>query len=152
MKYIFIITEIFVMSHLVSQPVGALDGVVHVPPPVIGLHVAEGSVDPALGRHGVRSGGEELGDHGGLEALLDQPEGGAKTSTSGSDHNSVIGVVNHGVLTGDGVPGDLGLVLARDGEAEVLDLLGGGRGAASLLQEACESWHPCHADLKHSLV
>jgi hypothetical protein len=33
---------------LVAQPVGALDGVVHVPPPVVRLHVAQGSVDASL--------------------------------------------------------------------------------------------------------
>ena len=138
------------MSHLVSQPVRALDGVVHVPSPVIGLHVAEGGVDAALGRHSVGSGGEELGDHGGLEALLDEAKGGSEAGASGSDDHGVIGVVHHGVLPRDGVTGDLGLVLAGDGETEVLDLLGRGRGVASLLKEACDSWHPCHTALKLS--
>merc|ERR1719186_2299129 len=32
-------------------------------------------------------------------------------------------VVNHGVLSGDGLGVDLGAVLSRHGEAEVLDLL-----------------------------
>ena len=55
---------------LVSQPIGALDCVVHVPPPVVGFHVAEGGVDTALGGHGVGAGGEELGNDSGLESFL----------------------------------------------------------------------------------
>lgn len=38
---------------LVSQPIGPLDGVVHVPPPVVGLHVPEGGVDASLCSHSV---------------------------------------------------------------------------------------------------
>ena len=47
---------------LVAEPVGALDGVVGVPAPVVLRHVAEGGVDASLGRDGVRAGGEQLGD------------------------------------------------------------------------------------------
>ena len=39
---------------LVAQPVRPLDCVVHVPPPVVRLHVAKGGVDSALGSHCVR--------------------------------------------------------------------------------------------------
>ncbi len=53
---------------LVAQPVGTLDGVVHVPVPVILLGIAQAGSDPALRRDGVRTGGEHLGQHGGLEA------------------------------------------------------------------------------------
>ncbi len=52
---------------LVAKPVGALDGVVHVPAPVVLAHVAERSRDAALGRDGVRAGRKHLGDAGGLQ-------------------------------------------------------------------------------------
>ena len=38
-------------SYLVSQPVRALDSVIHVPPPVIRLHVAKSSIDATLSCH-----------------------------------------------------------------------------------------------------
>ncbi|EJK57810.1 hypothetical protein THAOC_22107, partial [Thalassiosira oceanica] len=47
---------------LVAQPVGALDRVVHVPPPVVLAHVPEGRVDAPLRRDGVGPRGEELRD------------------------------------------------------------------------------------------
>ena len=51
---------------LVTKPVGALDGVIHVKAPVILAHVAEGRRNAALCRHRVRAGGEHLRDAGRL--------------------------------------------------------------------------------------
>src|SRR5438270_12067468 len=45
---------------LVSEPVGTLDGVVHVPTPIGYPHVSEGSTDTALGRHGVTARRKEF--------------------------------------------------------------------------------------------
>ena len=61
---------IWAFSCLISEPVWALDGVVHVPAPVVGLHVAERRVDAALRRHSVRPSREQLRDDGSLEPLL----------------------------------------------------------------------------------
>ncbi len=47
---------------LVAEPVAALDGVVGVPAPVVGSHIAQGCVDTTLGCHRVRPRGKELGD------------------------------------------------------------------------------------------
>merc|ERR1719348_585299 len=38
---------------LVSQPIRTLDSVVHVPPPIIGLHVTQSSINTSLSSHGV---------------------------------------------------------------------------------------------------
>lgn len=38
---------------LVSEPIGSLDGIVEMPPPVVGVHVSERSVDTSLGGDGV---------------------------------------------------------------------------------------------------
>src|SRR6185503_10689140 len=46
---------------LVAEPVGALDGVVHVPSPVVRAHVAEAGGDSALRGDGVASGWKDLG-------------------------------------------------------------------------------------------
>ena len=72
---------------LVAQPVRALDGVVHMPVPVIFLGVAQAGGDAALCRHRVRTGWKDLGQHGGLEAGFRQLDGGAQTGAAGAyDH------------------------------------------------------------------
>ncbi len=63
---------------LVAEPVRALDGVVHVPAPIILAHVAERRGDAALRRHGVAARREDLGEAGGGETGLGQTEGGAQ--------------------------------------------------------------------------
>ena len=78
---------------LIAQPVGALDGVVHMPAPVVRAHVAERGGDPALGRDRVRAGGEYLGDAGRLEARLGATERRPQARTAGADDHHVIGVV-----------------------------------------------------------
>ena len=48
--------------YLVAQPVGALDGVVGMPSPVVFRHVAQRCVDAPLRGHSVRARGEQLCD------------------------------------------------------------------------------------------
>ena len=55
---------------LVAEPVRPLDGVVHVPAPVVLVHVAERRRDAALRRHRMRAGRKHLGDAGGAQARL----------------------------------------------------------------------------------
>ena len=55
---------------LVTQPIRSFDSVIHVPPPVIGFHVAKSGIDAALGGHSVATGGEQFGDDSGLESFL----------------------------------------------------------------------------------
>lgn len=83
---------------LVSEPIGTLDGVIHVPLPVIGVHVSESGVDTSLRSDGVGSGGEQLGDTSGVEASLGQTEGGSETGSTGSNNNTIVLVVDDGVL------------------------------------------------------
>ncbi len=86
---------------LVAEPVGALDGVVHVPAPVVLGHVAEGGVDAALGGDGVGAGGEQLGDAGCFEAGFGQAHGGAETGAAGADYHGVEFVIYDGVVALD---------------------------------------------------
>lgn len=60
---------------LVAEPVGALDGVVHVPAPVVFCHVAKRSIDAALSRDGVRAGWKELRYACCLETGFCEPNG-----------------------------------------------------------------------------
>mmetsp|Transcript_33159 Transcript_33159/g.56727 ORF Transcript_33159/g.56727 Transcript_33159/m.56727 type:complete len:342 (+) Transcript_33159:1002-2027(+) len=87
---------------LVSEPVRALHGVVHVPSPVVLGHVAESSVDATLGSYGVRSGRKQLGHAGSLETSLSAAHGGSQTSATGTHHARIVLVVNDGVLGGKG--------------------------------------------------
>ena len=79
---------------VVAEPVRPLDGVVHVPLPAVGAHVAERGRDAALGGDGVRAGGEDLCDAGGGEALLGHAEGRAEAGAAGADDHHVEGVVD----------------------------------------------------------
>ena len=78
---------------LVAEPVGALDGVVHVPAPVVRAHVAERRGDAALRRNRVRARREHLGDAGRLEAGLGAAERGAQARAAGADDNDVVAVI-----------------------------------------------------------
>lgn len=78
---------------LVTEPVGALHRVVHVPSPVVLVHVAEGGVDATLGSDCVTSRWEELGNAGSVEAGLGKTESGTKTGTSRTDNDCIVLVV-----------------------------------------------------------
>ena len=88
-------------SVLVTQPVTSLDGVVHVPSPVILVHVSKSSVDTTLSSDSVGSGGEQLGDTSSVETGLSQTEGGSQTSTTSTNDQGIVFVVNDGVLVAE---------------------------------------------------
>ena len=97
---------------LVAEPVGALDGVVHVPAPVVRPHVAERGGNAALRRDGVRAGREHLGDAGGLQARLGAADAGAQARAAGADDHDVERVVGDriGLAAERGGAGALGAV------------------------------------------
>ena len=78
---------------LVAEPVRPLDGVVHVPAPVVLVHVAERRRDAALRRDRMRAGRKHLGDAGGAQSGLAAADHGAQARAAGADHDHVIGVV-----------------------------------------------------------
>lgn len=85
---------------LVTQPVGALDGVVEVVVPVVLAHVAERCGNAALRGHGVRAGGEDLGQAGHVQARARQFQRGAHAGAAGphDDHVELaLGDVGFGV-------------------------------------------------------
>ena len=82
---------------LVAEPVRALDGVVHVPAPVVLAHVAERGADASLRRDGVAAGGEELGHAGGGEPLGGDAERRPQARPARADHDDVVLVLDDGV-------------------------------------------------------
>ena len=79
---------------LVAEPVRSLHRVVHVPAPVVGAHIAERGRNAALRRHGVRAGGEHLGDAGGAKPRFAAADHGPQARAAGADHHHVIGMVD----------------------------------------------------------
>ena len=79
---------------LVAQPVRPLDGVVHVPAPVVLAHVAERGRDAALRGDGVASRREYLGHAGGLQPRLGRAHRRAQSRSAGADDDHVIDMVD----------------------------------------------------------
>jgi len=80
---------------LISEPIASLDGVVSVPSPIVLVHVSKGGVDTSLSGDGMGSGWEEFRNTGSFETLFDKTKSSSESSTTGSDNNSVEGVINH---------------------------------------------------------
>lgn len=78
---------------LVSKPIGSLHCIIHVPPPIILVHVSQGSIDTSLSSYSVASSGEKFGNTCGVETSLGKTEGRSKTSSSSTDDNGIIFVV-----------------------------------------------------------
>ena len=79
---------------LVAQPVRPLDGIVHVPAPVILAHIAQGRAHAPLGRNGVTAGGKDLGDASRFQLFLGHAEGGAQPGAAGAYHNNIVFMLN----------------------------------------------------------
>ena len=79
-------------SVLVTDVVRALDGIVHVPAPVVvRVGRSDGAGDAALGGYGVRTGREDLGDHGSLVTALGQLQRCAHAGAAATDDDGVEG-------------------------------------------------------------
>src|SRR5690606_30527279 len=77
---------------LVTDVVGALDGVVHVPAPgIVRVGRSDGAGDAALGGHGVRTSRENLGHNGSLVTALGKLQRCAHAGTAATNDDGVIG-------------------------------------------------------------
>jgi hypothetical protein len=88
----------------VAQPVRSLDGIVHVPLPVVGAHVLQAGGDAALGGDRVAARREELGDAGRLQPLLGHAERRAQARPTGAYDDDVVAVVDELVCGHPGRP------------------------------------------------
>ena len=78
---------------LVAEPVRPLDGVVHVPAPVVRMHVAEGRRNAALRCDRMRAGREHFCNAGGAQARFRAADHGAQAGAAGADDHDVVGVI-----------------------------------------------------------
>lgn len=83
---------------LISKPVGALYGIVHVTPPVILVHVSQRRVDTTLSSDCVTSCGEKLRYAGSVEPCFGKTEGCSQTCTSSTDNDRIVFMVYYGIL------------------------------------------------------
>ncbi len=84
---------------LVAEPVGTLDGIVHVPLPAVGSHVADRGGDAALRRDRMRARREHFGHAGRLEAGLRAAERRPEARAAGAHHDHVIDVLGDRIGT-----------------------------------------------------
>ena len=75
---------------LVTEPIRALDGVVHVPAPIVRPHVAERRAHAALCRDRMAAGRKDLGDTGRREALGGHAEVARKPARRTDDDDVVL--------------------------------------------------------------
>ena len=116
---------------LVDEVVATLDGVEHVPLPVVFFDVAEGGADAALGGAGVGARWIELADDGdvGLAGHLD---GRHQPGAAGADDDRVVAVVCHGAPPCDDGGGDRSGLTARMRQEACMGNLASARSQAML--------------------
>src|SRR5450759_3928836 len=79
---------------LVDEVVAALDRVEHVPLGLVLFEVAESRADAALGSAGVRTGGIELGQNGGVDTFSGQLESCPQAGAAGADDDRIERMVH----------------------------------------------------------
>ena len=80
---------------LVTEPIGALNRVIHVPGPMVRRVVAKRCRNPALRRDSVRTRWEYLGNASRFQTRFRTAHGSAQTRTASADNDGVIYVVNN---------------------------------------------------------
>src|ERR1700724_2780087 len=78
---------------LVAEPVGPLDGVVHVPAPVILAHIAQRRAYTSLCRDGMAASREDLAGAGGFEPRSGHPQCRPQTAAAAPNNDDIVGVM-----------------------------------------------------------
>ena len=79
---------------LIAEPVTALDGIEHMPCPMIRRIVAKARRNTTLSSDSMAACWEDFGDTGGLETRLCAAHRGAQARSARADDDRVIGVIN----------------------------------------------------------
>lgn len=74
----------------IAEPVRALDGIVKVPLPAVGAHVAKRGGDAPLGGNRMRAGRKDLRDTGRSQPLLGHAKRRPKARATGANHDDIV--------------------------------------------------------------
>jgi len=74
----------------ITEPVGALDRIIHMPLPAIGAHIAERCGNTALCCYRMGTCGKHLGHTSRAQPLLGHAQRGAQPGTPGADNHHII--------------------------------------------------------------
>ena len=88
---------------LITQPVGSLDGIVHVPGPVIRPHITQRGRNAALRCDGVAAGREHLGNACRFQARFSNAHRRAQARAARANNNRVIGVIDNLIGSGHAI-------------------------------------------------
>ena len=80
---------------LIAQPVRPLDGVVHMPAPVVFAHITQRGGNTALRGDRMTPGREHFGNARRFQAFFGHAKRRAKTSATGANDHHIISVVNY---------------------------------------------------------
>ena len=83
---------------LIAEPIRALDGVIHMPAPIIDAHVAERGGDAALRSDRVAARGKHLGQAGRRQTRLRKPKRRAQSRPARADDDHIVGVIDEFVV------------------------------------------------------
>ena len=80
---------------LIAEPIRPLDGVVHVPFPIVRTHIGKRRRDTALRRDRVRAGRKDLGDTGRAQPCLRTADGRPQPGAASADDDNVECVIGN---------------------------------------------------------
>ena len=75
---------------LISEPIRSFDSIVHVPSPIILMHVTQRSIYSTLCSYRMTSSGEELGYTRRVEPSLGETKCCSQTRSTGTNNDSII--------------------------------------------------------------
>lgn len=78
---------------LISQPIGTFDSIVHMPPPIILVHISKCGVYTSLCGNGVTPSRKELRYTSGIKPCFSQAESRSKSRPAGTNNEGIILVV-----------------------------------------------------------
>src|ERR1700677_409084 len=77
-------------SILITKPIGTLDGVVHMPTPIIRAHITKRSRDATLSSHSMATSWKNLADTGCRKAFFCHTKCSAKTGATCSYNDNIM--------------------------------------------------------------
>jgi len=86
---------------LISKPICSFNCIIEMPSPIIFMHISKSSINTSLSSHCMWSCGEKFWNASCFKAKLSKTECRSETCSSSSDNNSVIFVINYGIVSNE---------------------------------------------------